>query len=75
MNDLFIKSVIVALISFLLLEALLPSQYRYFSFLFLVLEATMLYVLGLAQNQWKIDFTASARILMTYMAFSALIMD
>ncbi|EPZ42304.1 hypothetical protein [Alicyclobacillus acidoterrestris] len=75
MNDLFIKSVIVALITFLLLEAFLPRQYQYTSFLFLVLESTALFVLGLAQSQWKINFTASARLFITYIALSALITE
>ncbi|MDP9729118.1 hypothetical protein ACOJUR_04040 [Alicyclobacillus tolerans] len=76
MNDDFLTRTIVwAMISFLLLEALLPEGYNNIAFLFLILQSTLIYVLGIARQK-KIDFTAtSARLFITYIALAALIVN
>lgn len=73
-TDFLVKIFIVSLVSFLILEALLPKQYRYLSFLFLVLEATILWVLGMVRYGLG-PVSVTARLLITYIALSALIID
>ena len=74
-DDFFVKTVVVATVSFLLLEALLPKGYNNISFLFLILESTLIYVLGLARQKGINTTATTARLLISYIALSALIIN
>lgn len=73
-DDFLERTVVVAMISFLLLEAFLPEGYKNLSFLFLILESTIIYVLSIAKTGQS-TVPTTARLLITYIALSALIAD
>lgn len=64
------------MVSFLLLEALLPSRYSNFAFLFLILQSTLIYVLSIAREGGAVTVgPATARVLISYIALAALIVN
>lgn len=74
-DDFFERTVVWAMVSFIILEALLPPGQNNFAFIFLILQSTIIFVLGLARQQ-GVDFTAATtRLLLTYIAFAALLIN
>ncbi len=74
-DDFFERTVVWAMVSFIILEALLPTGYNNIAFLFLILQSTIIFVLGIARSR-GIDFTAAtARMLISYIALAALIVN
>lgn len=69
------KIVVVSLISFLLVEALLPDSDRHFAFLYLVLLETVLWVTNVVIEEGLGGLHHTGRLLATYIALSALIME
>ncbi|KPV42641.1 hypothetical protein [Alicyclobacillus ferrooxydans] len=74
-EDFLMKTAVVAMVSFLLVEALLPAEYQNLAFLYLVLEATLLWVIGMFEQGSGSTVATNARLLATYIALAALLSD
>lgn len=74
-DDFFERTVVWAMVSFLLLEALLPKGFNNISFLFLILQSTIIYVLSIAKQGGIPTSATTARLLISYIALAALIMN
>ncbi|MDQ0189840.1 hypothetical protein JI721_06780 [Alicyclobacillus cycloheptanicus] len=73
-GDFFAKTFVISMVTFLLLEAFLPPEYRYLAFLYIVLNATMLWILNMIHSGLG-GVTTTVRLLATYIALSALLIE
>lgn len=73
-HDYLVKTVVITLASFLLVEALLPKKLRNFAFLYLVLLETMLWVIAIVEKGMG-GVHSSVRLLSTYIVLSALLIE
>ena len=73
-NDFLIKNMIIVLLTFLLVEALLPDEFKTVRLFYMVTQLLVLFFLNV-ENEGEVTVTSSSHVLMAFGAFTIAYME